>query len=231
MNASWLTPEEKCIIAKRLAAEDAAEHGNFWLALRDPRVVALGLINFGIGFGEYGVQLWLPQIVQAMGFTSFATGFLVALPFAVSAIALILWGRFSDRKRDRSWHVALPLLLAGGGLAVASVSPSNLVSLLALSCAVIGTIAFVGPFWSLPSSFLRGPAAAASIGLVRTIGAFGGFSGSFVVGLLRDGTGGYPVPMAVLACSLMLTAIGVLGLGRALAPRLAMAPAEAGVEV
>jgi ACS family tartrate transporter-like MFS transporter len=163
--------------------------------------------------------------VHAMGFSNFATGFLVALPFAVCVIALVLWGRYSDRNGDRYRCVALPLLLAGGGFAVASLSHYAPFLLLALSCAAIGTIACEGPFWTLPSSFLRGPAAAASIGLVRTIGAFGAFSGSFIVGLLREESGGYAVPMAVLAGTVVLTAIGILGLGRAMASPAKILPA------
>ena len=80
-SASWLTAEEKKTIAARLKSEEGQDHREFWPALRDPRVIALGLVLLGNQIGLYGVQLWLPQIVQDMGFSNFATGFVVALCF------------------------------------------------------------------------------------------------------------------------------------------------------
>ena len=74
-------------------------HRRLIAALLDPRVWALGVVYLGYAISYYGVQLWLPQIVQAMGFSNLATGFLVALPFAATMIAMFLWGRSSDRKR------------------------------------------------------------------------------------------------------------------------------------
>ena len=218
-HASFLTEEEKAFIAKRLTAEERAEHSNPWLALRDPRVVVLGIAGFGIGVGEYGVQLWLPQIVRAMGFTNAETGFVIAVPFAISAIALIVWGRLSDRAHERYWFVALPLFLAAAGLTTASIAQSHAIGLLAITAAVIGIIGVVGPFWTLPSSFLGGTASAASIGLVRTIGSFGGFVGPVIVGFLRESTGGFAAPIAALALCMMLAGLLVLALGHAIAAR------------
>ena len=91
--------------------------------MRDPRVIALGLVLLGNQIGLYGVQLWLPQIVQGMGFSNFATGFVVALCFIAGMIAMILWARRSDAKGERIWHVAIPLCSAlwscsGGGGAI-----------------------------------------------------------------------------------------------------------------
>ena len=125
-HASWLTGAEKKTIAARHAAEDSTEHRDLWPALRDPRVLALGLVNFGIQCGLYGVQLWLPQIVQAMGFSNLATGFVVALPYVAGMGAMILWGRSSDARGERIWHVALPVLLAASGFAVASLAQTDL---------------------------------------------------------------------------------------------------------
>ena len=218
-DASWLSDEDKTIVAKRLAAEERAEHSNPWLALRDPRVVVLGIAGFGIGVGEYGVQLWLPQIVRAMGFTNAETGFVIAVPFALSVVALVVWGRLSDRAQERFWFVALPLFLSAAGLITASMVQSQAVALVAITAAVIGIIGVVGPFWTLPSSFLGGTAAAASIGLVRTIGSFGGFVGPVLVGFLRESTGGFAAPIAALALAMMLAGLLVLALGYVMTKR------------
>ncbi len=137
-DAPWLTPSEKNTIAARLSAQDSAQHRHFWPALRDPRLWALGVVYLGYSAGAYGVQLWLPQIVQGMGFSTLATGFLVALPYIVTIVAMIVWGRSSDASGERIWHVAVPAFIAFGGLIVASLTGSNFVVFMALTFVLAG---------------------------------------------------------------------------------------------
>jgi MFS transporter, ACS family, tartrate transporter len=218
-DASWLTGAEKKTIAARHAAEGSTEHRDLWRVLRDPRVLALGLVNFGIQCGLYGTTLWLPQIVQAMGFSNLATGFVVALPYVAAMAAMILWGRSSDARGERIWHVALPILLAAAGFAGASLAQTDPFVLVALTLSMVGIVSAYGPFWSLPSSFLGGSAAAGGIALVNTIASLGGFAGPSLIGLLKEQTGGYASAMAMLAMVFVVAALIVLALGRAMAPR------------
>ena len=217
--ASWLSGAEKDAVALRLAAEDSTEHSELSQALRDPRVAVLGLINFAFQCGLYGTTLWLPQIVQAMGFSNFATGFVVALPNVVALVALILWGYSSDKRGERIWHTALPILLAAAGLAGASVAQDYLLVLFGLTLVLAGINAAYGPYWSLPSTFLRGSAAAGGIALINMIASLGGFVGPFLLGFLKERTGGYTIAMAMIAACLVGAAFIVLALGRAMAPR------------
>ncbi len=121
--ASWLNAEERATIASRVAADDKAEQRSLWPALLDPRVIALGMAYAGWQFGFYGLGLWLPQIIQAMGFSNFANGFITALPFLAAIVAMNLWSRSSDARGERIWHVVIPALVAALGFAAASVSP------------------------------------------------------------------------------------------------------------
>src|SRR4029077_13187965 len=130
---SWLTGDEKRTITARLATENVVDHSELWPALRDPRVLVLGLVLCGSSCGLYGLTLWLPQIVQGMGFSILATGFVVALPYVASMAAMILWGRSSDVRAERIWHVALPVLLAAAGFALASLTQSDVLTLVALT--------------------------------------------------------------------------------------------------
>jgi ACS family tartrate transporter-like MFS transporter len=216
-DAPWLSADEKRVIAERLANEDLAEHRELPRALRDPRVIALGVVNIGSLFGIYGVGLWLPQIVQAMGFSNFATGFVVACPYLASMAAMILWGRSSDRRSERIWHVALPSLAAAAGFAVASLTQGALLPLLALSVAVIGLYSTLAPLISLPASFLGGRAAAGGISLVYAIANLGAFLGPTIIGVLREQSGDYASGMVALAVALLISAMIVLVTGRAMA--------------
>ncbi len=219
-DAPWLNDDERKIITARLAGDDTAEHRDLWAALGDLRVYALGIVYFGYSMSFYGVTLWLPQIVQGMGVSNLATGFVIAPAYLAAMIAMIFWGRSSDKRSERVWHVALPALLMVASFLTASLVHSNLVIYLALSLVLVGSMALQGPFWVLPSTFLGGAAAAGGIALINTMGtAAGGFAGPYILGFLRQATGGYALGMAALAIGPMLTAGIVLALGRAAARR------------
>ena len=222
-HAAWLTPEEKNIIATQLAREEPAGRPDLWAAFADLRLLALTVSTVATYAGAYGIYLWLPQIVQAMGFSTTATGFVVALCYAAAIPAMILVGRSSSRKGERTWHIALPMLLTAASLAVASQAQTNAVLLAALTLALIGNFACFGPYFSLPSSFLRGTAAAGGIALVGTFGNVGAFFGPTLVGILLQGSGNYRMGFAVAAVEYAIGTLIILGVGRALAQRRAVA--------
>jgi ACS family tartrate transporter-like MFS transporter len=215
-DAKWLSPAERKLIADGLAADRApprTQHA-LWAALKDSRVIVLSLVYLGIVMGLYGVSLWLPQIVKAMGYTDRQVGYLLAIPYAVSAAAMLAWGRHSDASGERVWHVALAAGLAAIGLVCSILFPAPLTALCALGVASIGIYATLGPFWPIPSRFLRGTAAAGGIALINAIGNLGGFLGPYLVGWVRERTGSFDNAMLVLAIAAALAALLVLTLKR-----------------
>jgi len=222
--ATWLSADEKRVIAARLAQEATTERPGFWTALTDLRLYALGIAYIAVGAGGYGMRLWLPQIVQSMGFSNFANStFVSPMPYLIAVGAMIWWGHSSDRSGERIWHTILPVLLAVAGFAIgAAFSSYDVVVLIGITLVIIGLDAVIGPFWALPSSFLRGPAAAGGIALINTFGTgAGGFIGPYVIGELREATGGFSASMAVLALGLLGTCIIMLAFSRTIAPRVA----------
>jgi ACS family tartrate transporter-like MFS transporter len=139
-DARWLSTRERERIAEELCLErvNANETIHDAWALLDPRVLLLCAIYFGIVVGLYGIGYWLPQMIQAMGFSNFAIGVLVALPYAAAGIAQYLWGRHSDMSAERVWHVALPAALSGSAFALSAVLQSPALVLVALAIAAIG---------------------------------------------------------------------------------------------
>jgi ACS family tartrate transporter-like MFS transporter len=220
MKASWLTEPERAAIAADLARDRAAATHRplhaLWPTLLDVRVLLLSLVYFGIVIGLYGIGLWLPQIVKGMGFSTLQTGWLIALPYLVSAGAMLAWGRHSDRTGERVLHIALPALLSAIGFAGSIATTSNLLSLLCLGVAAIGIYATLGPFWTVPPTFLGGTAAAGGIAMINSIGNLGGFVGPYAVGWIKDSTGSFTAGMALLAGSLAVAALAALLLGRQL---------------
>jgi hypothetical protein len=154
-----------------------------------------------------------------MGFSNLVTSLIVAAPFVVAMAVMFAWGKSSDVRGERVWHVSIPLLLTGGGFVVASMTSSNIVALLALSVSMIGPLMFLGPFWGMNSSFLGGKAAAGAIALVSSLGSLGGFVGPYVVGVSTEATGTYIPGILALALALGVSATAVFMLGRAIKPR------------
>ena len=221
--AAWLSVAERKAIASRLDAEVPPGRGDLWGALRDARIWALGIANFLFQAAAYGVALWQPQIVQAMGFSNLATGFVLVLPYALGAGAMIVGGHSSSAAGERIWHVVLPWLLAAAAFAVVSATQSNGVMLAAMTVASMGIFFVYGAFFSLPSSFLRGTGVAGGIALCSTFGSLGGFFGPTVLGFLKQRSGDYASGMAAVAVAFVLAALIILVRGRAMAP-LPLAP-------
>jgi ACS family tartrate transporter-like MFS transporter len=216
-DARWLDKRERERIAAELSFErDAVDDRihDVWSALADSRVLLLAAIYFGIVVGLYGIGYWLPQMVQAMGFSNFAIGVLVALPYAAAGIAQYLWGRHSDNSGERVWHVALPAALSGFAFALSAALQSPALVLVALAIAAIGICSTLAPFWAMPPQFLSGKGAAAGIAAINAVGNLGGFIGPYAVGWARQESGNYSGGMMILAVSLLAAAALVLAIGR-----------------
>ena len=142
-------------------------------------------------------------------------GFVVAVPYIFAMAAMIWWGHSSDRRGERIWHIVWPTLLGSLGFFIAAFSQSDPVMFFGILLVILGLDAVIGPFWSLPASFLRGGAAASGIALINTFGTgAGGFVGPSLIGYLKQETGGYASSMAVLAVALLGTCLIVLTFGR-----------------
>ncbi len=202
--AHWLSPEEKQWLAARLEAERVAkERQSPMTALRglsDPRVLAIAALCFCLVSGNFGVVFWLPQIIKSFGgLSNLEVGGLTAVPYLLAVIAMIWWGRRSDRTGERKWHLAGAALAGALGLAASAAAPSATLSFAALCLAAVGIWSMFGVFWALPGDFLSGTAAASGFALINSIGALGGFTGPSLVGFVRERSGTFSASLLVLA--------------------------------
>jgi MFS transporter, ACS family, tartrate transporter len=202
-HATWLTPEQKAWLASKLkaetAAKQAASHLTLGEALSSPKVIMLSLSYFGFVGALYGMQFWLPQIVKAFGLTNAQTGFVTAIPYLFGTIAMILWARHSDSSRERVMHVGLPLLLTAVALAVSSTISDPILTMVVLTIAAIGVFCTFAVFWTLPTAWLSGTAAAGAIALINSIGNLAGFGGPYLIGWVKEATGSTSTGLLVLA--------------------------------
>jgi len=145
------------------------------------------------------MQFWLPQIVKAFGLSNGQTGFVTAIPYLFGTIAMILWARHSDARRERVFHVGAPLLLTAVALGLSSMSTDPVLTMVMLTIAAIGVFCTFAVFWTLPTAWLSGMAAAGAIALINSIGNLAGFGGPFLVGWVKDATGDASKGLLVLA--------------------------------
>ena len=214
-DAKWLCAEEKQLVSVAIARDDLP-HLDLRAGLSDIRVWLLALADLGIIIALYGIGLWLPQIVKALGFSDLQTGFVVAVPYLATMVAMIVWARLSDARGERVRHIVQPALLAAASLVAAALLGASLWSVIALTLATVGIYAALVVLWTLPQSFFGGTAAAGAIALVNSIANLGGFLGPTIVGYLKAATGTYAVAMGVFAVGLIMTAVVVTALSRSL---------------
>ena len=218
LEATWLDHDERQWLQDRLDAERANRErlvNLSWLrAIVDPRVIALGFVYMGCNIPQYGLSFFLPQIVKGFGnLSNVEVGFVTALPYAVGAISMILWGRHSDKTGERKWHTVIPLATIVIGLVSAAYAPTPAITMACLCIAGFGFFSSLPVFWTLPTALLSGASAAAGIAAVNSIGNLGGYFGPQVFGWLKDRTQGDFASLMFLAACAVVGAVIVLVLG------------------
>ena len=180
-DARWLDDAQRTTLRAALDANarDASAHGprNTLAALLDRRVLGLSAIYLLSQMSVYGVIFYLPQQVAALLGTAVGlrVGLVAALPWLCALVVTWIVPRRADRTGGhRRWAVAL-LVLAGLGIGVSGLAHSPLLGLAALCCAASGFIAAQPLFWTFPTRYLTGAAAAGGIALINSLGGLGGF--------------------------------------------------------
>jgi D-galactonate transporter len=215
--ATWLDADERKWLNGTLEDErrhrEAVKKFGLMEALTNPRVILLSLVYFGDVAALYGVGFWLPQILGPFHLSPLVNIGALAIPYAVGAVGMVLWVKRSDRLAERRLHTAIPAFVACLGLALVPVVGDPMVKVVMLCVAALGIFAMLPVFWTLPTAFLTGTAAAGGIALVNSIGNLSGYVGPQVIGVLKDQTGSYDAGIWFLAACAFVAGVIVLLLG------------------
>ena len=192
--AHWLSTEQRSWLIGTLAREQvgvADETSVRPLSVAaNPNVWLLALTYFGLNTCSYGMSLFLPKMIQNVSrLNTFQIGLLTAIPYLVATASMVLIGFSSDRSGERKLHTGLSALVAAACLVAAAYSTSLIPMLAIMTVAAAAQWAMLGPFWAMPSSMLRGTAAATGIAFINSLGNLGGFFGPKVLGKLGFQTG------------------------------------------
>ena len=217
--ATWLKAEQRDWLVKEMAGEAGpAEHHSLKEVLGTLiswKVMRLALVYFGLTTGLYGIELWMPQMLQSFGLSDLHVGFVGAIPYLVAICTMGFWAKHSDKTGERYWHVALACAVGGGGLLLAGLFHDyHVLVVLLLAIAIAGVMAARPPFWAMPSDFLTGAKAAAGIAAINSIGNLGGFLGPYLIGWARETTGSFTAGLMISAATLLASAMFVISLRR-----------------
>src|ERR1700726_4234738 len=219
--ARWLPADERSWIIEQLQREKQAKKNrhrslSIWGALRNRDVILLTLCYFCAMTGSYGIAFWLPTILKRLsGKSDLKVTLLAALPYVAAFLTQQVNGWHSDRTRERRWHAAIPVFLCGVALALAVVYSTNLPVSMGLFVIAGGSFyGFQPVFWAVPTTFLSESAAAASIGLINSVGNLGGLVGPMVMGYLAHRTHSFSAGLLYLVASLFVSGGLMLVVGR-----------------
>ena len=227
-DAKWLSEDERKIVTddllveQSLLARDGSRH-RFRDAFSNVNIWCLVVANFCNLCTLYGIQFWLPTIIQrAVHTTVFVTGLVAAGLTLIPVTVLILNARHSDRTGERRWHATIAFLITFTGLAISGIFSDNAYVVLAgLVLANSGVVMVSGTIFTLPGTFTAGAATAVGFALITTIGNFAGYASPFMIGVLRDATGNFSAAFFGLAAVALIGAAAIQ-----LAPGLRIKPKD-----
>ena len=213
-DAKWISREEKDFLETTLRREtselEVAEKISVGRALLRPAVFVMLVVCFLYNFASYGCNTFLTEGLKGGGhhFNGVQTGLLFAVPYAVTAVVMVLLSRHSDRAGERRGHAAFIYAVSGASFVVSVLlkEHSFWLSFAFLCVAVSGPFAGLAPFFAIPTETMPRTAAGAAMGLVNALGNVGGYLGPAIVGELKSRTHGITIPFGVLGGALLVAA-------------------------
>jgi ACS family tartrate transporter-like MFS transporter len=210
--ATFLTQQEKDWLINKIASERKAKEAvrvySLLESMLNPRVLLLALNYFGIVTASLGIVFFVPQIIKSLGnLSNMQVGWITMIPYICGGIALIVWGRISDKMNERRWNLLLACVLSTGGLILAGLTMGTWWALVGVCFATMGFYGSKGPFFAMPPMFLSGAGLAAGFAWINSIGNLGGFFGPWWIGLMKDATGSFAGGLYGLALLTLVSSV------------------------
>jgi ACS family tartrate transporter-like MFS transporter len=207
-DAYWLSREERDELIVMLEEEPRDKPRKaLWGTLKDGRVLLLAATQFGFILGSYGIGIWLPLILKQHGLPNVTIGYLSTLPYIAAIVGMLVWARIVDRTGKKILNLTLACLVGAIGMAASTLSRDIVVEMMGLSLAVLAVSSARAIFWTIPTRFLTGVAAAGGLAFINSIGTLGGFFGPYMVGAIKDATGSFTAGIWAMAGILLVSAL------------------------
>ncbi|MGF6823842.1 MFS family permease [Microbacterium sp. ZKA21] len=224
-DAKWLTSAEQvwltdALESERKKTEATEKHVSVRFAFGSGRVWMLSFIYFGFIYGLYALAFFLPTIIDGfqeqsgVTYDVFQKGLITAVPYLPAAIVMYFWSRDAGKRGLKTWHIAAPAIAGAVSIPLALFAGSPVATMAVITVTACAIFAALPNFWTLPTQFLTGVAAAAGVALINTVGNLAGFSAPYITGAVHDWTGGYEVPMFIVGGFMLVSAILMIVLAR-----------------
>ncbi|SDE36059.1 MFS transporter [Sporomusa acidovorans] len=220
-DANWLSPEEKQLLTteyeQEITAKNAVRKFTVWESCKDKKVLKLCGIFFLWMTGFWGFNFWMPTVLKSVsGWSNSQMGWLIAIPMTIAFIGFILWGMSSSKSGEKRWHMALPLFMGAIAMAAGPFVTDPWFSLALVTVSALGLYIGLGVWWSYPTTFLSGSAAAAATSLINSIGCTSGWAGPYFTGYIKDMTGSFQGAYIGMAVSIAIAGLFLLTLDNGL---------------
>lgn len=218
--ARWLSADERRTYDAMLRRDGAPARpapasilANLKFIFR-PQPLLLSLILVGTTAVSSAYAIWTPRIIRSFHWPTMTAGWLSALPFLLGAVAMVTVGLLSDRRGERTRHAALPLFMTGIATVAMLFTTGFLALYLLMILSIVGIYACKAPAWAAVTEWLPAGNRAAGIAQVNAVSNLAGFATVYVVGLIRQGGGGFALALLPLAALSLLSSAVVYTLGR-----------------
>ncbi len=202
--AKWLPPAQRDWLESVLAQErrqtETVRQFTLLEGLTDRRVLLLCLMFLFVNAGLYGSMFWIPQVIKVFVPSDSLVGPIASVPYFCSALVMYFWARHSDATGERIWHLVATNGISALGFVITGIWLADpVVAIGGLILACVGIYATMPVFWTLPTAFLTGRAAAGALGLIISCANSAGIIVSPLIGWSKDATGGFNAAMFGLA--------------------------------
>ncbi|HEV2436057.1 MAG TPA: MFS transporter [Verrucomicrobiae bacterium] len=209
--AGWISAEEKDHLESVLQSEAAelepVRKMSWCERLRQPSLFVMISLYFLHNCAAYGCMTFFTTVLQGRGFSPLQYGFLFAVPYAVTAVVMVLNSWHSDKTRERRGHVAAVYLMSGTSLILSVVFSQYFWLSYAFMClAIPGPFAAMAPFWAIPAETLPRNVIGVVFGTVNAVGNLGGFAGPYVIGALSDRYHSTAIAFSVIGTGMLVCA-------------------------
>ena len=210
--SQWLTDVEKQYMIEIHEKEQEAMHTEkkytIFQALTDKTVWRLVCIYFFWATGFWGFSFWMPQVLKGLsGWSTSLIGIALIIPMVIALIGQVIWGHSSSRTGEKRWHIAIAMLIGAVGLAGAPFITNPLLSLVFITLVAVGVNSAMGIWWSVPTTFLSGAAAAGATAMINSLANLGGYFGPYMLGFVKTQTGTTDLGYFILSGGLVISAV------------------------
>jgi sugar phosphate permease len=203
--ARWLPAGERDWLVSKLQQELQAKKRvrdySIGEAFSDRRILQLIAAWFCALTGSLGTIYWIPTFVKRLSGSSdrWVTTLLV-FPALLGIASMLTNAWHSDKRAERRWHTAIPLFAASLMFVCLLLTRHHTTTGIAFLLAGSGlAYAYYPTFWTIPTLVLSESAAAATFGLINSVGQLGGFAGNYGIGFLNIRTGSLAASFGFIA--------------------------------